>query len=154
MLSRPSSALRPDSRPHSPDALSIAPKNDDESEPPPYLFLPRGELPPDARLSALKLAKIGLLLRQQNEPDALAHVQKSLHLNPMAGVIASVEERIRGKIKLQDGSSFQNPPPPRPTRKDDATTLRREAEEQKWTTSRNGRENSTLASRSAAAAWM
>ena len=73
---------------------------------------------------------------------------------PMAGVIASVEERIRGKIKLQDGSSFQNPPPPRPTRKDDATTLRREAEEQKWTTSRNGRENSTLASRSAAAAWM
>ena len=95
MLSRPSSALHPEtiqpsrgSNPEHDDEAAAGSHEGDSPSPPPAQSLPpvalgRG-LPPDARIAAAKLAKVGLLLKKQGEPDALVHVQKSLHLDPSA----------------------------------------------------------------------
>ena len=41
----------------------------------------------DAKAKAGKLSRIGLLLHKQGEPDALRHLQSSLHLDPSAGAV-------------------------------------------------------------------
>ena len=101
MLSRPSSALHPETTRPSRSSSALAQDADDDwdaaadddSRPPsPPAPVPAfqgraGLVPPDARVVASKLAKVGLLLRQQGEPDALAHVQKSLHLDPSAAKV-------------------------------------------------------------------
>ena len=56
----------------------------------------------DPEQMAHKLAKIGLLLRKQGQPDALATLQRSLHLHPN-GSSAAVWKSL-GHALAQDGA--------------------------------------------------
>lgn len=80
LRSRPSSAMHPSSRPPTVPCAT----------------------PPHPHTKAEKLAKIGMLLHRHGEPDALSHLQASLHLNPTATAVW----KTFGHALAQDASTY------------------------------------------------